>query len=544
MVTESANKIVAAIQRASLPAPAESLPGIKEIHAGGAALESSYDRKNGGFGGAPKFPQPVMLEFLLRYHRRTGDSKILKMVEHTLERMAAGGVYDQIGGGFHRYSTDRAWQVPHFEKMLYDNGQLATIYLDGYLVTGRPDFAEVAKQILDYTIREMQSPEGGFYSATDADSEGEEGTFFIWKSAEIDEVLGPERGKFVRAYYGVTEQGNFEHANILHVSGTLEEAAKTAGISPEDAKEVLAASRKALYEKRKSRIPPLTDTKIIAAWNGLMLSALAKGALTFNNATYLAEARRTGNFLTSKMMKDGRLARIWKDGKTKAAGTLEDYAFVAAGLLDLYEATFDSDYLVAAKELSDTLETHFRDRKDGGYFLTPDDGEDLIARQKPDRDGVLPSGNSVAVSNLLRLGEFTSDDAYRQRAEAAILGSAGIMKRSPRSATKMLSALDFKNDFPKEIVIVKPSPEADAGPLLEKIRTTYVPNKVLVVITEGDEADALAKLIPLAKGKVALEGRPTAYVCEKQVCALPTSDPEVFEKQIARVRKFSEMEGL
>jgi uncharacterized protein YyaL (SSP411 family) len=542
-VAEHADQIVAAIRAASRPSPSERSPGVRELHAAGASLQAAYDPANGGFGRAPKFPQPSYLEFLLRYHRRTRDPKLLEMVERTLERMAAGGMYDQMGGGFHRYATDAAWQVPHFEKMLYDNALLTVAYLEGYQATGRPEFARIAREILDYLLREMRSPEGGFYSATDADSEGTEGKFFLWTAAEIDRVLGARRGKFIRTYYGVKAQGNFEHANILHVASDLGQAARAAGIPPGEAEAALRESRRALYEARRKRVPPLTDTKIITAWNGLALSALARGAQVLDAPAYAVEARRSADFILSKLLSEGRLKRIWKDGRAKAEGTLTDYAFLAAGLLDLYEASADLRYLRAAKGLMETLDAHFGDPEGGGYFLTPEGGERLIARQKPESDGAVPSGNSVAAANLLRLAEFTSEDGYRERADALVRGVSGILARSPRAATKLRSVIDFRNDLPKEIVIVKPAPEAEAGPLLAKLRTAFVPNRVLVVVSEDEAAGEVGKALPLVRGKKALEGRATAYVCEQRVCALPTSDPAVFAEQIARVRRFSEVEG-
>ncbi|MFQ5457567.1 MAG: thioredoxin domain-containing protein, partial [Myxococcota bacterium] len=466
----------------------------------------------------------------------------LQMATLTLEKMAAGGIHDQVGGGFHRYATDARWLVPHFEKMLYDNAQLAVIYIEGYQATGRADFARVSRETLDYLIREMRAPGGGFYSATDADSEGIEGKFFIWRVDEIDALLDPKAAALVKAYYGMTPGGNFEHANILHVAATLEEAARAAGVKIADARATLDAAREKLYAARLKRVPPLTDTKVIVAWNALAVSAFARGALVLDEPRYAAEAKRTGDFILQRMEKDGRLKRIWKDGRAKAAGTLDDYAFLAAGLLDLYEVTWDPKYIAAAKRLSDTLEAHFRDEKSGGYFMTPSDGEALIARQKPAHDGALPSGNSVAALNLLRLAEFTSDDAYRERSDAVVRGASAVLLRGPRSLTKMLSALDFRHDLPKEIVLVKATPEGDAGPLLAELRRAFVPNRVIAVTAGGEAASKLAQTVPLAEGKTAIDGKTTAYVCEREVCALPTSDPEVFAKQIGSVRKYSEVD--
>ena len=540
-IADHAERVSAAIRKASVTPPADKLPGVREIHAAAAGFEKSFDSAYGGFGGAPKFPQSVGLEFLLRYHRRTQDKQFLDMVTFTLEKMASGGMNDQIGGGFHRYSTDRQWLVPHFEKMLYDNAQLAVIYLEAYQATGREDFARVARETLDYLVREMRAPGGGFYSATDADSEGIEGKFFIWTVGEIYALLSVKEAVLLKSHYGVTLRGNFEHANILHVAMGLDAAAKAAGVKSADARATLDAARLKLYKVREKRVPPQTDTKIIVAWNGLAISALARGARALNKPRYATEAKRTADFILARLEEGGRLKRVWKDGRAKAEGTLEDYAFLTAGLLDLYEATWDPEYIVASKRLSESLEARFIDAEGGGYFLTPSDGEQLIARQKPTRDGALPSGNAVAALNLLRLAEFTSDDAYRQKSDAVVRGASAMLLRSPRSGTKMLTALDFRNDLPKEIVIVKRAPDADAGPLLAALSKAFVPNRVIVLTAEGEEAEKLAKTLPLATGKRAIEGKTTAYVCEKQVCALPTSDPEVFAKQIAKVRTYAEV---
>lgn len=509
------------------------------LKSGAEAFKKIFDTQHGGFGEAPKFPRSVELEFLLRYSRRTNDTHIRSMVERTLAAMAAGGIYDHIGGGFHRYSTDPQWVVPHFEKMLYDNALLAIAYLEGYQVTERDDFAGVAQDILQYVAREMTAPTGGFYSATDADSERAEGKFYVWTAAEVTKVLGSDNVKLFTAYYGVTSQGNFDGKNILHVTRPWRDVAQELGIAPAQANQQLLEARQALLAARQKRIAPHTDTKIITAWNGLMISAFARAAQVLNVPEYALRAQAAAEFLLTKMRKGDRLQRSALDGVVSGTAYLDDYAFLAAGLLDLYEATFEVRWLQEAIKLHQTLATYFWDQHAGGFFLTPHDGEALLAREKPNYDGPEPSGNSVAVLNLLRLAEFTSDDRYRRMAQKAVIAFAGQLSQAPTSMPRMLVALDFSLDRAKEIVIVKPSSEASADPLLAKLRTTFVPNRILSVVTQGEDLAQQQAVIPLLQLKTAVNGKVTAYVCEQKVCSLPTSDPGVFVQQIGKVQPFA-----
>ncbi|MGH7820391.1 MAG: thioredoxin domain-containing protein, partial [Candidatus Binatia bacterium] len=389
-VAASAEQITSHLQRAL----GSSTSGVSSPNLGASAdeafsqLGSSFDEKYGGFGRAPKFPRSVTLEFLLRYHRRTGNEKAGTMVVKTLEAMARGGMYDQVGGGVHRYSTDARWLVPHFEKMLYDNALLVVAYLEAYQATGRDDFARVGSEILRYVSREVTSPDGGFYSATDADSEGEEGKFFVWTPKEVEKILGPKRASWFNAYYGVTKEGNFEHGtSILHVAATLEEIAKRFGKEPDELRAELERAREQLYEVRKKRVPPLRDDKILVSWNGLMISAFARAAQTLGEPEYAKRAATAAEFILTKMRAGGRLNRSWFEGRAEGTGYLDDYAFLAQGLLDLYESTFEPRWLAESIALHDVIENHFRDAKDGGFFMTPDDSEGLLAREKPEYDG-------------------------------------------------------------------------------------------------------------------------------------------------------------
>jgi uncharacterized protein YyaL (SSP411 family) len=450
-----------------------------------------------------------------------------------------------VGGGFHRYSTDAQWLVPHFEKMLYDNALLTTAYLEGYQVTGRQDFAQVAREILRYVERDMTAPEGAFYSASDADSvtpsgQREEGWFFTWTPAEIETVLSKAQARLVTAYYGVTVAGNFEGRNILHIPQPLTKSAEDLKLQPEHARVVIEEAKELLYKARATRPTPLRDEKILTAWNGLMISAHAQAALVLGDAHYAERAARTADFVLTKMRKDGRLLRSHKNGQARHNGYLDDYAFLIAALLDLYEATGNPRWLREAITLDKVLEDHYEDKQAGGFFMISNDHEQLLARQKPSYDGAEPSGNSIQTLNLLRLHEFTTEDRYRVRAEKALQAFSDILKRAPAAVSELLLAVDYHLDTPKEIVIVTPKSRADAAPFLVRLGTTFLPNRILAVVAEGEDLAAHTKLVPLVASKIAQGGKTTAYVCEKKVCALPTTDPTIFAKQISQVRPLKE----
>ncbi len=493
----------------------------------------AFDERFGGFGGAPKFPRSVRLGFLLRQYRRAADPRALHMVRKTLDAMAAGGIYDQIGGGFHRYSTDARWLVPHFEKMLYDNGQLVVAYVDAYQATGDPAYAVIARDILSYIEREMTSPHGAFFSATDADSEGEEGTFFVWTRAEIEALLPAAEARLAIAYYGISEGGNFEGKNIPTAARSIDDVAKELGVEVPVAEQRLQKIRKQLYEARSVREPPLMDRKILPSWNGLMISAFARAAFVLGDQAYAERASRAASFILSQMG-DGRgLMRSFLDDSAAGRGFLDDYTFMIGALLDLYEVTFEPKRLREAIALQALLDRYFRDEK-GGYFLTRDDGERLLAREKPSYDGAEPSGNSVALLNLLRLHELTTDDRYRESAESLLKSFEMVWRRAPTSVPCMLSGIDFWLAGGLEIVIVVPTGVEQAEPFLAQMRATFAPNRVLSVVTEGMHQQRTAEVVPWVAGKKARDGKPTAYVCENQVCDLPTSDPQVFAGQLQR----------
>ena len=514
-----------------------SLPTAAPLQTAAAYYRERFDPVYGGLQTQMKFPSSLSIRLLLRHHRRTGNAQSLSMATRTLEHMAAGGIHDQVGGGFHRYATDPEWLVPHFEKMLYDNALLVSAFLEAYQVTGREDFAQVVRAILRYVERDMTSPDGAFYSATDADSAGpggeqEEGWFFTWTDDELEAVLGGERGRAVAAFYGVTEAGNFEGRIILNTPRSLPDVAAELGMSADALRRIVDEARDLLYIARAERPPPLRDEKILTAWNGLMISALAQAALVMNEPAYVARATRAADYVLTYLRRDGRLRRAALNGQAQHAAYLTDYAFMIAALLDLYEATSELRWLEEAQALDGVLEEHYEDTVGGGFFRTAEDHESLITREKPSFDNAEPSGNSVHILNLLRLHEFTTDDRYRRRAEMALEAFADVIAQSPVAVSEMLLAVDFHLDTPKEIVILVPQTREEAEPFLDELRATFLPNRILAVVAEGDELDRHTVLIPLLEGKVARDSKPTAYVCENRICDLPTTDPAVFATQI------------
>jgi uncharacterized protein YyaL (SSP411 family) len=511
-VARVAKELTRAVQENAQPPPPGKLPGAEAIGDAAQRLARSYDPVHGGFGGAPKFPTPVNLELLLRYHRRTGDAQALKMVVHTLESMASGGIYDQLGGGFHRYSTDPQWLKPHFEKMLYDNAQLAAVYLEAWQITGRADFARVARETLDFVARDMTDPRGGFWSASDADSPGPggeeiEGHFFTWTPREIEAVLGKEPGAAIEASYGVTAQGDLDGRSILRRVSEV----------PEDV-------RKQLFAVRRKRPPPAVDRKIVTSWNGLMISTLARAGFALEESRYRAMAVRAAELLLAHPG-----AHTWRDGKAQEDGYLDDYAALAQGLIDLYEATHDLHWLTEAIALHRVLDARFHDASAGGYFLTPEGKQGLIAREKPAYDGVTPTGNSIAALNLLRLAELTGDERFRRRAEEVLGAFASRLQAMPA----MLAALDWSLDQPLEVVVVRPREDSGRA-LLEVLQRAYLPDAVRAIAAEGPDLEKQARAVPLLGGRRAQRGKATAYVCRKNVCDLPTSDPMTFAKQLAK----------
>ncbi|MBI2461381.1 MAG: thioredoxin domain-containing protein [Candidatus Rokubacteria bacterium] len=526
----SAQRLMEQLQQGERIRPGLQLLTAESLHRAFRGLEGEFDWSRGGVGRAPKFPQPMALEFLLRYWRRTGDGRALDMVRLTLTRMARGGIYDQLGGGFHRYSVDAEWLVPHFEKMLYDNAQLSGLYLRAWLATGEAEYRRVAEETLDYVRREMTHPDGGFYSTQDADSEGEEGKFFLWSAEEIRAVLG--RGveaDVALRYWGVEAGPNFEGRNILHVPGEPGEVAASFGMGEEDLLAALARARVALHQARERRVHPGRDDKILAGWNGMMLRAFAEAARILERPDYERAAVRNAEFLLSALRADGRLLRSWKDGQAKLLGYLEDYAMLADGLLALYEATFESRWLEEARRLGDEMLRLFWDPEVSGFFDTGTDHEALIVRPRNLFDSAVPSGTSVAADVLFRLALLTGEASYERPAVEALRPLAELMARYPSGFGRFLSALDFHLGPVAEVALVWPlgADRTRLKPLLREVFGRYLPNRV----TAGAPADGALDL-PLLAGKTALDGRPTAYLCERYACQAPTTDPAELGRQL------------
>jgi uncharacterized protein YyaL (SSP411 family) len=491
-------------------------------------LAASFDARHGGFGGAPKFPQPMNLEFLLCYYKRTGEPHALEMARVTLDHMRRGGIYDQLGGGFHRYSTDDVWLVPHFEKMLYDNALLARVYLEAYQVTGDEEYRQVVEETLGYVLREMTGPEGGFYSAQDADSEGEEGKFFIWTPREIAEVLGPGDAPLVVAYYGVTEQGNFEGRNILHLARPAEEVAQAHGVSPEKVRAAVERARRLLFAARERRVKPGRDEKVLTAWNGLMLRAFAEAARVLGRADYRATAEKNAAFLLATLRRDGRLLRTYKDGRARLNGYVEDYAALADGLLALYEVTFEPRWFAEARTLAEEMLRHFWDDAEGGFFNTSDDHEQLISRPKDLFDNAVPAGNSMAVDVLLRLGALTGEGRYAERAERTLQALSGVIPRAPGAFGRLLAALEFLLATPTEVAIAGDPDAPDTQALLAVVNGAYLPSVVTAVTRPG----AMEAGVALLEGRAMVDGRAAAYVCHHFACRRPVTTPQDLAREL------------
>jgi len=537
---EGGKRLVAVIERQSAVREDVKQEDVKRdtLRVAFDNLWQRFDRKHGGWGTAPKFPQPMALEFLLRYHHATGDALALRMVTQTLEAMARGGMYDQLGGGFHRYSVDVQWLTPHFEKMLYDNAQLARVYLHAWQVSGESFYHTIAEEILDYVAREMTDPEGGFYSTQDADSEGEEGKFFVWTPAEIRSLLGQEADAFMEAY-GVTEAGNFEGRNILEFVGHMSQRAE------------LAEARRKLFAAREQRVHPQRDEKVLTSWNGLILATFAEAARVLSPSPpplsppqlwgrsggggstsplpqdwergelYRQVAERNADFLLSELRTpDGRLYHTWKDGEANINGYLEDYAHLVVGLLELYQTTFEPRWYLAARELAEVMIEHFR-APDGGFFDTSDDHEALIIRPRELQDNAVPSGNAMAAVGLLRLAGLAVEPRYAELARRSLVQMQPLLAQYPLGFGQWLIALDYVLAPPHEIAIVGDPEAADTRALLDVCATGYHPHQIVALGTPDPEAST----VPLSQGRSQIGGRATAYVCAGSTCRPPVTDP-------------------
>jgi uncharacterized protein len=491
-----------------------------------STLVRAFDPEWGGFGGAPKFPQPMTVEFLLRCHLR-GYEGALQMAEVTLDRMANGGIHDQVGGGFHRYAVDGRWHVPHFEKMLYDNAQLARLYARAWLLTGTDRYRAVATSTLDYLLRELRHPGGGFWSSQDADSEGIEGKFFVWSHDELVEV----GGEAVASYLGAVPEGNWEGTNVLWTPLPAHLVAAEEGIDEEELLARVDAARAELFARRERRVRPATDDKVLAGWNGLAISAFAEAGRAYGEDRYTEAAVDAAAFVLSNLRRDdGRLLRAWRDGRTGGPAYVDDHALLATAFLDLYETTFDLRWFVEASRLIDTMLELFADAERGGFFQTGSDAEDLVVRPKEMYDNALPSGNSAAAEVLQRLALLTGESRYERAGADALRLVRGMMERAPTGFGHALGALDLYVSAAKEVAIVGDPSADDTRRLVEEVWRRFQPNRVLAVAAPDDDA---TRTVPLLADRPQVDGRATAYVCERFVCQRPVTDPSDLAELLA-----------
>ncbi len=534
-LVDSADKLSEVL--ASLIEPTDREKLSPEILKGGFDyFRDTFDGTNGGFGIAPKFPQPTNLSFLLCYWQRTADEQALEMVEKTLNATAKGGIYDHIGGGFHRYATDAQWLIPHFEKMLYDQALLSKAYLQTYQITKNQKYATTAREIFDYVLRDMTDTNGGFYSAEDADSEGKEGAFYVWDPKQIKLILGKDETEVFIAYYGVTEEGNFEEGKtILNIATPIQQLGEQFKKDRTIGASILATARTKIFDERSKRIRPHRDDKVITAWNGLMISSLAYGGAVLQEDKYVNAAERAACFILNTLHKRGRLMRYYRDGRIVEPAFLDDYAFMIMALLDLYEATFDTKWLIEAKELSEEMIEFFADNEQGGFFLTGKDTEKLIARNKPGSDGAIPSGNSIAALALLKLGRLTMNQNFTEQGSKVLELFSQQLKQSPAYSSAMLTALSFWIGPTQEIVIAGNADAPETKQMLKLVHDSFLPNAVVLFRDYSEAGSAIEQIVPFIKYQTSIDGKSTAYVCENYVCKKPVDEIAGLEKMLSDI---------
>ncbi|GJM45189.1 MAG: thioredoxin domain-containing protein [Gemmatimonadota bacterium] len=544
-ILQQGDQVLAALNRNSEFPGSDTVPEVALVAAAVDQAMGRFDPKFGGFNGQPKFPPHQTLELLLRWYKRLGDASHLHFVEFTLRKMAEGGMYDQLGGGFHRYSVDEEWLVPHFEKMLYDNAQLARVYVEAFQVTRNPLYERIARETLDYVLREMTEPEGGFRSATDADSDGREGVYFVWKDAEFDELLDAKDAALARAFWGVTAAGNFadphhptppgeQGMNVLHVAQPLADAAAAVGMSEAEAKVSLEKSRKTLLAHRQGRTYPGLDDKILSGWNGLMIGSMAYAGRALGEPRYLDAAEKAGEFVLGEMRtKDGRLLRTHRAGRSKIGGFLDDHAFMASACLDLYESNFDPKWFVAATELAAAMNGFFTDEATGGWFHTASDADELLTRTRNPYDGAEPSGNGVATQVMVRLSKMTGEAGYQAAAESALRTFTPVLERQPAGTVSTLMALEMLLYSAGEIAFVGRPGDSGTRGLVAAVHEEYLPGTVMALLAPGDEATA--QLIPLLEGKVLVDDHEAAYVCRNFTCRAPVTTAEALRQAVAEL---------
>lgn len=535
-VLASAEKLTSVLQ--TIESEQNGLPLTKDnLEAAFQGLSRNFDAQYGGFSGAPKFPAPHTLMYLLRYWKRTGNERALKMVEITLANMRSGGIYDHLGFGFHRYSTDRRWLVPHFEKMLYDQALLAMAYSEAYQATGKAEYEETAREIFTYVLRDMTAPSGGFYSAEDADSEGGEGTFYLWTEEEIRENLPEKEADVFTAVFTIQKKGNFTDeatgarrvSNILHVSRPIQGVAQELGMAPGEFSEILETARDKLFKVREKRSRPHKDDKILTDWNGLMIAALSKGARAFHEPVYSEAAERAAEFILTGMRDaKGRLFHRYRDGEAAISAFLDDYAFLSWALIELYEASFDIIHLRTAIELTEVMLEHFWDYDNGGLYFSADDAEGILTRKKELYDGAIPSGNSVALLNLLRLSHLAGSTQYEEKAAHLLRACSATVAKTPAAYTHFMAALDFSLGPPSQVVIVGNPRSGDTMTMIESLQRFFLPNTVMMFRSTEEHHPDIIRLAEYTRDLGSIGGKATAYVCRNFRCDLPTTD----EKQM------------
>jgi len=545
-LTDIAGRVASALRSVSQP-EAGTAPSPALEDQAFEQLRSSFDDEHGGFGPAPKFPTPHQLLFLLRYWNRTGESEALAMVESTLRAMRRGGVYDHVGFGFHRYSTDAEWLVPHFEKMLYDQAMLVMAYTETYLATGDADYERTAREIIDYVGRNMVDEGGGFHSAEDADSEGVEGRFYVWTLAEIRDVLGTD-ATFAERAFGLAERGNFADeatgqrggANVLHYPRSESALARELRFSDKELRSRIESVRRRLLNARSNRARPHLDDKVLTDWNGLMISALARASQAFGVPAYAETARRAADFILETMRDEGgRLLHRYRAGDAGIAANADDHAFLSMGLFDLYEATHDPRYLAESARLMNEMVERFLDGDGGGFYFTPADGETLLARKMETYDGAIPSANSVAALNLIRLGAALARPEYVERAQDLARALAGTVDRYPAAYTMFLSALDYAFGPSVELVVAGREDDPGTGALLAAARSHFHPNKVVMLrpTDNGRRADDLLAMAPWTEHHAEVDGMPAAYVCIDHECRLPVTEPDELVRTLSGIKQ-------
>ncbi|CEA14040.1 MULTISPECIES: thioredoxin domain-containing protein [Methanobacterium] len=528
---KSADELTVSLEKISQGKPGDSLPPeiiTQTYH----SLQENFDQQYAGFGTNQKFPTPHHLLFLLRYWKQTGETEALNMIQETLKAMRKGGIYDHIGFGFHRYTVDQQWIIPHFEKMLYDQALLAMAYTEAYQATGETEYRETAEEVLEYILRDMRSPEGGFYSAEDADSEGEEGKFYLWTAEEIQDLLGPEDGALFQTVYSISPEGNFKDEargiktgkNILHRTKTWDEISAELEIPSDQLWWKMEHAREVLFPAREARIHPGKDDKILTDWNGLVITALSIAGKVFGREDYLVAAGEAVDFIMTHLHSQGRLKHRWREGESAIEGNLDDYAYLIWGLLELYQATFQAEYLKAALKLNQTLTKHFWDNEEGGYYFTPDHAPQILVRQKEAYDTALPSGNSVQQMNLERLYLLTGENNFRETSESLEKYFSPTMKQTPAAFTMFLSAIMFQTSPSFEVTILGEKDSLDTQGMLKALQKEYLPQVVLVLKSSSD--DLIKELIPSLENKTMVGNQATAYVCGDGTCQAPVNTPE------------------